>query len=390
MRNRAIYGSYAFFLLLVVIFSYSQIDLNLTLSSWYPYQNFQKLLIQLGYFNRPLAAQIYLVQVVGLFLFWLYFLKLAFLKKLSSQKVFSLVILTSGILLFAYPAFSHDVFNYMFDAKILVHYAQNPYTHRALDFPSDEWLRFMHWVHRYTPYGPVWLGISTVPFTLGFGKFVLTLFNFKLLATGAHVISVWLMSKILVQLKVRNVACAMVLFGLHPLVLTESLISAHNDGVMIALGLLSFWLLVKGQWVKGWMGLLLSIGVKYVTIVVVPIWFLTTVKRISYPQNIFFSTLALGLAIGIVVAQIFNKGATGAEFYPWFLIWPLSFAALLPDKRWIQMLFSGVALGLLLRYVPYLLVGSYPTEVQGAKSQLTLIGTIFGIAGMLFLILRKK
>jgi len=66
-------------------------------------------------------------------------------------------------LLFSYPFLSHDLFNYLFDAKIVTFYHQNPYILKALDFPSDPWLRFMHWTHRTYPYGPSFLFLTLVP-----------------------------------------------------------------------------------------------------------------------------------------------------------------------------------------------------------------------------------
>jgi len=49
------------------LYSYSQIDLNLTLFSNHFYQAFQQQMIKLGYFNRPLSASIYLILIILLF-----------------------------------------------------------------------------------------------------------------------------------------------------------------------------------------------------------------------------------------------------------------------------------------------------------------------------------
>ncbi len=371
-------SGYVVFLLALVVYSYSQIDLNLTLSSWGPYQYVQQQLIQLGYFNRPLSTNLYLILIAGLFLFWLYFLRLAFVGLLSNRGAFKLVLLSAGILLFSYPAFSHDVFNYMFDARIMTTYGQNPYTHRALDFPQDQWLRFMHWTHRYSPYGPVWLAVSAVPSLLGGGKFVLTLFGFKLLAASSHVTSAWFAGRVVSVRSPRLVPAAMILLGLYPLLLVESVVSAHNDVVMMVGTLASIWFLLRKRRALSLLLLGLSVGIKYVTVMIAPLWLVFVWKRLSVDQFAKISVTLLLSGIGIVVAQIFNKGATGAEFHPWFLVWPLSAAALLPRSRWLHAGLACLALGLLLRYVPFLLVGEYPVSVQQTKTLVTIAGGILG------------
>lgn len=378
MRS-SVLGGYILLVFALVIYSYSQIDLNLTLSSWGPYQAFQKQLIQLGYFNRPLATNLYILLVSGLFLFWLYFLRGAYCGRIAVGDTIKLVGAVSLILVLSYPAFSHDLFNYLFDARIMTLYGQNPYTNRPLDFPDDLWLRFMHWTHRYTPYGPVWLGISTVPSFLGMGKFVATLFGFKVLAASAHVVSAMLIARILARSAPQYAAAGVVLFGLHPLSVIESLVSSHNDIVMMAFALASVWIFQSKRYALATVFLLLSFGIKYVTAVLAPIGFAHARQRLSYQVAVLLSIGALLCAIGIVVLQVFNKGATGAELHPWFFIWPLALAALVPRLRVLHALLAGVALGLLARYIPYLLIGDYPPAVQQAKSILTLVGTLGGI-----------
>jgi len=146
---------YSLLLLFLIIYSYSQIDLNLTLSSNQLYQSIQQQLIYLGYFNRPLSTVVFTILLFLLFTFYFFILYLVNKKKVTLQKILLLVVLTCVILLFSYPAFSHDIFNYMFDARIVTKYYQNPYFHSALDFPNDLWTRFMHWTHRTYPYGPI-------------------------------------------------------------------------------------------------------------------------------------------------------------------------------------------------------------------------------------------
>src|SRR3990170_5437071 len=126
----------------LLIYSFTQVDLNLTLSQISIFQTAQKSLQQIGFFNRPLSTTIYILLAVLMFLFYFSFLFMAWKKKIVARQVWVLIIGAIVILTFSYNAFSYDLFNYMFDAKILSLYGQNPFFYRPLDFTGDPWLNF--------------------------------------------------------------------------------------------------------------------------------------------------------------------------------------------------------------------------------------------------------
>jgi len=80
--------------------------------------------------------------------------------------------------------FLTTIFNYILTQKIITHYQQNPYIHKALDFPGDPMLSFMHWTQRVYPYGPVWLGLTAAIIISWFG-FFLHIFMFKALMSAS-------------------------------------------------------------------------------------------------------------------------------------------------------------------------------------------------------------
>ena len=151
--------AYFFVLFLLSIYSYSQIDLNLTLLQTPWFLSFKSALINLGYYNRPLSTVIFTVLVLLLYI-------------IKPKKIILAIGGVCLISLLSYPFLSHDFFNYIFDARIVTLYHQNPYFFKALDFPNDTWIRFMQWTHRTYPYGPVWLVLTIIPSFLGFGKFI--------------------------------------------------------------------------------------------------------------------------------------------------------------------------------------------------------------------------
>ena len=337
--------------ILLTLYSFSQIDLNLTLSGYLYYQKFQNMMIGLGYYRRPLSAAIYLILLVLIFLTYLKWLKLIRKYKISRNQLkwLLLIIVLAGI--FSYPAFSHDIFNYLFDARIVTKYHLNPYVYSALDFPRDLWTRFMHWTHRTYPYGPVWLA-ATIPFSfIGFQKFVLTLLSFKFLFVLIYSGNLFLIGKITAsreqEFNMRN----MLYFGLNPLVIIESLISPHNESLMLFFLLLFFyyyWSNKKGQ---ALMFLGFSVLVKYLTGAVIPLLFIP-VKKLKENRE-FFLTVSLAAVALLLLYQIYIR-----EAYPWYFLTIIGIISLITNS-YLRLFAIVLSFSALLRYVPFIYYGRY-------------------------------
>ena len=154
--------SYLLITAALFIYSFTQVDLSLTLSKASVYQAIEKQLQYVGFFQRPVSAAIFSIIFILLFAFYFIFLRLAKNNKLTFKNVVILVAIVFFGLVFAYNAFSYDLFNYIFDVKILTFYHLNPYFFKPMDFANDPMLSFMRWTHRTYPYGPSWL-VLTVP-----------------------------------------------------------------------------------------------------------------------------------------------------------------------------------------------------------------------------------
>lgn len=368
---------YSLILILFVVYSYSQIDLNLTLSSNEMYQKFQTVLIRLGYFNRSLSFSIFVFLIICLFVCYGFFLKLALQKKIAKGKILFLVLLSGIILFFSYSAFSSDIFNYMFDARIVTKYHLNPYEYKALDFSGDLWLRFMRWTHRTYPYGPLWL-ILTVPISfLGAEKFVPTFFLFKLFFLFSHFINTFLIYKIVKTTNKNHALFAAVFYGLNPLILVESVVSPHNDSVMLLFLLLSFYMLGHLKSISSFFFLLLSGGIKFSTWILAPIFFFKPFRK----NAVYYSTIFMIIPL---VVQIISR-----EPYPWYFIPILGIIALYTGYLYIQIaavIFSFIAI---FQYAPYLLLGVYTPEVAQIKAYIFYIPVGIILLGVFLYRMRK-
>lgn len=339
-------------LLIFVIYSYSQIDLNLTLSGNHLYQHFQKLLIELGYFARPASTILYILILISLFISYLFFLKLVVNKRISLKEIRNIIIASGIICFFAYSAFSHDIFNYMFDARIVTKYGLNPYNYKALDFSGDLWTRFMHWTHRTYPYGPIWL-LVTIPFSLaGLQKFTLTLFLFKILFLISYLGSCYLIYLIPKNEKL----VALTFFALNPLIIIESLISPHNDSLMLFFALLSIFFLISYKYVWSLLIMVISGGVKFVT---APLIIINLYHLLKKPRQILLKNLAMMLILIYLIS--INVVIYYKEILPWYAIPLIGFAAI-SESGYIKFIIPIMSFALLTKYIYFLYQGEWTTH----------------------------
>jgi len=348
--------AYVFVILSLFFYSFTQVSLSLTLTRASFFQGIQRAFQEVGYFNRDISTLIFLIILVLMSVFYIYIINQAIKKKLKKNLVRNLVILSGLILSFSYVAFSFDLFNYIFDAKIITFYGENPYFKKALDFPGDPMLSFMHWTHRYYPYGPFWL-ILTVPLSFaGFQIFLLTYFLFKFLATGFYFGSVYLIYKISKRLHPGSELLNTVFFALNPLVIIEVLVSSHNDIAMIFFALLGVYLyLIKNKFL-GIISVIVSLAIKIPTaVLLLPMAYNLLPIPKKYKLNdekIIWSFVGLSV-LGVLYSM------TKLEIQPWYFLWVLPFIALLKLNKYILSIATGISVGLLLRYTEFLYFGNW-------------------------------
>ena len=365
------------------LYSFTQVDLSLTLSEWSVWQVIQKFFQHIGYFQRPLSTFLYIAIVLLLYLFYFLFLRLSRIGGIRDiGGIWGLVIATTIILTFSYNAFSYDLFNYMFDAKIVTYYHQNPYEHKALEYLGDPMLSFMHGVHRTYPYGLVWL-ILTVPLSLGINFFLPTFFLFKLLASLSFLGTVFFIGKILNKFSPQNEVFAIVFFALNPLVLIESLVSAHNDIVMMFFAVWALYLLLSKKYTRSIILLVLSIGVKFATVLLVPVFLYIAIKQLR-KQSIDFKKVFMIIFVLMTIAVVITSFASGInknpEIQPWYFLMLFPFANFVAQKRIIVFLTISMSFAMLASYIPYILTGEWPKDIVGLKNMLlttSIIGAVF-------------
>ena len=366
--------------ILLFLYSYTQVDLSLTLSRASIYQTIEKSFQYIGWFNRPLSTYIYSAIILVMFALYILSIRWVRAKKLSYKNIWIVTIILAVILAFSYNAFSYDLFNYIFDAKIITHYHQNPYIHKALDFPGEPMLSFMHWTHRTYPYGPIWL-LVTVPLSyIGLNYFLITFFLFKILAAVSFVVTTYFIGKIARITKYVLPEAAMAAFALNPLVIIESLVSAHNDIAMMAVAMGALYLFLRRRNVSAGVIFLLSVGIKFATLFLAPVlfWFLRQKTRDEKTYHRFFLSSILLMTIAIVAVTF------RTTFQPWYLLEVLPFAALMAHKKYILVPVTVMSIFSLVQYIPYLYLGNFNVPVPSILLMLLMSSIIISAVGVLF------
>jgi hypothetical protein len=249
----------------------------------------------------------------------------------------------------------------MFTAKTVVLYHQNPYSVIPLQFTGVEpWITFMRWTHLPSAYTPVWIALTLPAYVLGFGYFLLTLWNLKILSGIFFVLSAFFIEKILIKVDPQYKDIGVVLFALNPLVIIETLVSGHNDIVMMTLALASYYIYLQKNYISSFLVLSLSVASKLVTIFLIPLYL--------FRWNRLIALICMLIGLCLVLLQ--------RDILPWYFVWIIPFVALMPRSTDIILLSIAASFGLLLRYTPFLLQGNWDGAAPKIETAVTLVPLI--------------
>ncbi|MFZ5376088.1 MAG: hypothetical protein ACOZAN_00255 [Patescibacteria group bacterium] len=395
---------FALFFCLILLyswFSYGMTAPNLVLLKADWFWQFQSQMWRTFFNDRQLTAKIYFL-IISL-LFVVYFGLLKFVSRLketlSHKTILSLLSVTLLPLLFSYNMLSYDVFNYIFNARMVVEYQANPHIKVALDFPDDPWTRFMHNTHTPAPYWYGWTAFSLVPYVVGMDKFALTWLVFRSLSILSVFLLYWILNLLHKKIYSRPLdAFQIILVFFNPLFLIEIVSNSHNDLWMIVPAIASLYLLTTHKsenisLIKIFCSVLLllfSVSTKQATLVLLPIWALLFFKnnilmlkiaqanwpvfvkkiiviathKISELINYWWPTFA---SLLLFIPLLTDRSQ---QFHPWYLTWSLVWLPLIRISTW-KIILVGFSISSLYRYLPWILAGGYGEEVIHQQKMIT-------------------
>ena len=258
----------------------------------------------------------------GLLLSYFLIYKTAQKNKKLLKKNFKIIIfffiLFQITLLIIPPLGSSDIYNYIFRAKVLTHYHQNPFLIAPINFLDDPLVNFVQpkAVNMPLIYGPLWLIISAIPTILANGTIFLGILFFKLLAILFNIGTCFFIFKIIKRIKPNYKYLGTMLYAFNPLILFEVANNGHNDIAMIFFVILSAYFWLKDKYYLSLILLIFSILIKFVTILLLPIFILITLNNINKLSAkikffinsaiIFLATMALGYFLIGATPEMFS------------------------------------------------------------------------------------
>ncbi len=223
----------------------------------------------------------------------------------NEKKVLEFVLVIAIIFGLMLPFTTSDIFYYMGTGWIDAKYHENPYYTSVREVriqnPSDEILqRTGLWEKQVVVYGPLWAFICKLLSGLSFGNVTLSLYIYKIVAVGVHILNTLLVYKITKKKKF------MLLYGLNPFILFEMITNVHNDIYLIFFILLGlYFLLKKKNIILTIVFMALATCIKYVSVLLIPFLVLYYLKDKKISKKILYCFLYALLFIGVMALVYF-------------------------------------------------------------------------------------
>ena len=213
---------------------------------------------------------------------------------------------------FCPPLLSHDVYAYAAHGRLLTLYGQNPYLVRPsfLSAVGDPAAHYLTWDWP-TVYGPVWTRIEAA--TAHSPSLWLQVVALKLVQAGALVAAALAGRRIAARLCPGRENLTLLALGLNPMLLLEGPGTGHNDLLLVSLLLVGTAFYLDKKYVPAALCLGLSVGVKMITLAVLP-WVLMEYGRGRPGRQklaaIAFSIVLVSLPLAIAFGGLWHGPAT--------------------------------------------------------------------------------
>jgi alpha-1,6-mannosyltransferase len=195
------------------------------------------------------SAALFLLIVLSLYTLYSIGYRLTATGGVRLRAVFGLGGVLCFELLWAYPATAVDVFGYIADGRLLALHRVNPFVRTPIEFPADSILPYLAFPDEPSQYGPLWALLGGAISSLSRGDLLTEVLAYKAVSALAHLGGAGLIYLIAARLGAGSLRAraSAYLYLCNPMLLWEMVGNAHNDGVMMLLGLVAVWLFVTAR-----------------------------------------------------------------------------------------------------------------------------------------------
>jgi Gpi18-like mannosyltransferase len=225
------------------------------------------------------------------------------------QRAFLIVIvggwlLSSAVLLGAYPGESLDILDYLFRGRLQVALGVSPLATPPYLFANQLFYPYVNWTTYVDTYGPLWeyasrtvaaiVGALACDCSASLASYVL---GYRLLAIGLAGLCGALIYTISAYRSPQLAPAALLAWLWNPLLIIATAIGAHNDMLMLMLILAAVLLFQRQRWLLGLVALALAAHVKLTALLLLPVFGLWLARRVGWWRAIRISGVAGALAL---------------------------------------------------------------------------------------------
>lgn len=331
MKNKFIKISFILLSILFVIPSIIYLIQNKTVMGFNTYYNF---FINVN-INKILSTLTYLIIFVGITALYLIIVNRKEMFD-NIKSILKYVTVVSVIFLMMLPWTSSDIFYYMGVGELDSVYGQNPYYTTMKEYYEqnkenieDEILEQganNFWASTTVVYGPIAQLIFKICTIVSLKNINICLLVFKILNLIIHISNCYIIYKI-TRKKIFSI-----IYGLNPFILLEFIGNVHNDILLVFFVLLALYFLIKKEKILlSIFFLAIATGIKYFTILLLPIVIIYHFRNEEKIGKRFFKCIQYGLLFLLIFL---------AEYIFYFDNIDVMFAMLAQTSRYCKSIYS--------------------------------------------------
>lgn len=231
-----------------------------------------------------------------------------------------------GILIFAYPNLSDDIYRFLWDAELILE-GKNPYLYlpeNLVNANNQELFEKLNSKNYYSPYPPVSQIVYLIAASLSSGKLFVFSIIIKSLTLLAEIGTLSYMLKILDNLNLTK--ARVLIYWLNPLILVELMGNLHFESFMVLFMMATVYHLMANREIKSAIAFVLAIASKLLPLMFTPfilayLGFKRSIKFIvisAISFIIFFIPIIVGIVNGTFLSSVglyFQKFEFNASIY---------------------------------------------------------------------------